>query len=111
MNHKSVMFAAIATSLAATTGYAAGKIFDMAVQDFKITDGIGEVTVKATNKTGKFASHIAIRCDFKDQHGKIVDVGWRRNLSLPSGKSDLFKVRGKTSMSSVKSANCNLTFY
>jgi hypothetical protein len=111
MNNKSVMFAAIAISLTATTGHAAGKMFDMAVQNFKITDGIGEVTVKATNKTGKFAGHIAIRCDFKDQHGKIVDVGWRRNLSLPSGKSDLFKVRGKTSMSSVKSANCNLTFY
>jgi hypothetical protein len=111
MKNKSAIFAAIAISLIATTGYAAGKIFDVVVQDFKITDGIGEVTVKATNKTGKFVSHIAIRCDFKDQHGKIVDVGWRRNLSLPAGKTDLFKVRGKTSMSSVKSANCNLTFY
>ena len=105
------MSAAIAIGLTVSTAHAAGKVFDMAVQDFKVTDGIGEVTVKATNKTGKFASHIAIRCDFKDQHGKIVDVGWRRNLSLPAGKTDLFKVRGKTSMATAKSAYCNLNFY
>ena len=111
MNLKSTMLAAIAVGLTFGTAYAAGKIFDMAVQDFKVTDGIGEVTVKATNKTGKFASHIAIRCDFKNQQGKIIDTGWRRNLSLPAGKTDLFKVRGKTSMTGVKSANCNLTFY
>ena len=111
MNIKRAVFAVIAISLTAGTAHAAGKIFDMAVQDFKVTDGIGEVTVKATNKTGKFASHIAIRCDFKDQHGKIVDKGWRGNLSLPAGKTELFKVRGKTNMASAKSAYCNLTFY
>jgi hypothetical protein len=111
MSIRRVVFTAIAIGLTAGTAFAAGKIFDMAVQDFKVTDGIGEVTVKATNKTGKFASHIAIRCDFKDQHGKIVDVGWRRNLSLPAGKTDLFKVRGKTNMAGVKSAYCNLNFY
>jgi hypothetical protein len=111
MNLKSVMSAAIAISLSAGTGHAVGKGFDIVVQDFRVTDGIGEVTVKATNKTGKFVSHIAIRCDFKDQQGKIVDTGWRRNLSLAAGKTDLFKVRGKTSMATAKSAYCNLNFY
>jgi hypothetical protein len=111
MNFKPAIFAAIAVGLTATAADAAGKIFNIALQNFTVTDGIGEVTVKTTNKTGKFVSHIAIRCDFKDQGGKIVDVGWRRNLSLAAGKTDLFKVRGKTSMGTVKSANCNLTFY
>jgi len=110
MKLKSAVFATIVVGLTATAAAGAGKIFDIALQNFTVTDGVGEVTVKATNRTGKFVTRIAIRCEFKDPHGKIVDVGWRRNLSLADGKTDFFKIQGKTSMSTVRSANCNLSF-
>jgi hypothetical protein len=110
MNLQAAMLAAIAVGLTATAAEGARKIFDFTLQNLTMVDGVAEVTVKATNMSGKFVSRIAISCNFKDQHGKIVDVGWRRNLSLAAGKTDSFKVRGKTSTDAVKTVFCNLRF-
>jgi hypothetical protein len=110
MKFRAVIFAAAVLGWTASSAFGAGKIFDFTLQSLTLTDGFGEVTVKATNKTGKFVSRMAIRCEFKDQGGKTIDVGWRRNLVLAAGKTDVFKVRGKTKISTLRSVNCHLSF-
>ncbi|MDW6020425.1 hypothetical protein SAZ10_01475 [Mesorhizobium sp. BAC0120] len=110
MKVKSFLFAALAAGLIVEAAGAA-KMYEFYIQDFKLKDGVAHVVVKAVNQSGKFASGLAIRCEFKDQSGKTLDVGWRRNLIVAAGKSETFTLLSKKNMEKARSVKCSALQY